>query len=108
MSINRFLHTLKKFVRNKAHSEGSIAEAYIDSECLTFCSMYLEGVDTKFNRKERNYDGGQGQQPEQLSIFGQHVRPLGVVDRSELNLKELTKAILYVLNNCNEIEQYVK
>ena len=107
MCINRFLHTLKQFVRNKARPEGSIAEAYIDSECLTFCSMYLEGVETKFNREERNYDGNQGQQSERLSVFGQNFRPLGSINRRELNLKELTKARLYVLNNCNEIDQYV-
>ncbi|XP_059636458.1 uncharacterized protein LOC132278633 [Cornus florida] len=36
--IERFLHTLKSYVRNKARPEGSIAEAYVDNECVTFCA----------------------------------------------------------------------
>ncbi|XP_059631038.1 uncharacterized protein LOC132273939 [Cornus florida] len=36
--IERFLHTLKSYVRNKARPEGSIAKAYVDNECVTFCS----------------------------------------------------------------------
>ncbi|CAN1791692.1 hypothetical protein LINPERHAP1_LOCUS19427, partial [Linum perenne] len=50
--IERFLGTLKGFVRNKAHPEGSIAESYIVNECLTFCSMYLDGIETQFNAPE--------------------------------------------------------
>ncbi|XP_028068682.1 uncharacterized protein LOC114271251 [Camellia sinensis] len=37
--IERFLRALKKFVTNRARPEGSIAEAYIVNECITFCSM---------------------------------------------------------------------
>ncbi|XXG69625.1 hypothetical protein AAC387_Pa06g2439 [Persea americana] len=45
--IDRQLGTLKRFVRNRARPEGSIVEAYIVKECLTFCSIsevtsYLE------------------------------------------------------------------
>ncbi|WMV33085.1 hypothetical protein MTR67_026470 [Solanum verrucosum] len=39
--IERFLCKLKRYVRNKARPEGSIAEGYIIDECLTFCSMFL-------------------------------------------------------------------
>ena len=46
----------KSSVRNKAHPEGSIVEWYIANECLTVCSRYLEGVETKFNRPLRNPD----------------------------------------------------
>ena len=52
----RIMHTLKEFVRNRARPEGSIAEAYIADECLTFCSRYLHRVETRFNRLERNED----------------------------------------------------
>ncbi|GLT87936.1 hypothetical protein SLE2022_059860 [Rubroshorea leprosula] len=54
--IERFLLTLKNYVSNKAHPEGSIVEAYLSNECLTFCSRYLEGVETRFNRPLRNDD----------------------------------------------------
>ena len=43
--------SLKRFVRNRARPEASIAEAYIVRELLTFMSMYLTQIDT------RNYDG---------------------------------------------------
>ncbi|CAI0459123.1 unnamed protein product, partial [Linum tenue] len=54
--IERFLKKLKGYVGNKARPEGSIAETYLIDECLTFCSRYLTGVDTVFNRPERNDD----------------------------------------------------
>ncbi|CAN6708856.1 unnamed protein product [Malus baccata var. baccata] len=41
--IERYLQTLKRYVRNKGRPEGSIAEAYLVDECLSFCSMYLRG-----------------------------------------------------------------
>lgn len=43
---------------NRARPESSIAEAYIVKECLTFCSIYLSGIETVFNKEEINGDGG--------------------------------------------------
>ena len=43
-------------MRNKARPEGSIAKAYSVNEALTFCLMYLSGIETRFNRGERNED----------------------------------------------------
>ncbi|XP_019237060.1 PREDICTED: uncharacterized protein LOC109217284 [Nicotiana attenuata] len=40
----RYMCTLKSYVRNKNHPEGSIAEAYLVEECLTLCFRYLHGV----------------------------------------------------------------
>ena len=51
--IERYLHTVKGYVRNKAHPEGSIAKGYIAEECLTFCSRFLD-VDNKLNRTDRH------------------------------------------------------
>lgn len=45
----RYLSVLKSYVRNKAHPEGCIAEAYLADECMTFCSRYIEGFETKHN-----------------------------------------------------------
>ena len=36
------LGTLKNLLRNRARPEGSIARAYIESEVLTFCSLYMD------------------------------------------------------------------
>lgn len=49
--VERYLRTLKGYVRNKACPEGSIAERYISEECLTFCSRFFEDFSTKMNRK---------------------------------------------------------
>ncbi len=51
--VERYLRTLKGYVRNKACPEGSIAEVYISEECLTFCVRFFEDVSTKVNRPER-------------------------------------------------------
>jgi hypothetical protein len=47
--IERRLGTLKNFVRNRAKPEGSIAEAYMASDTLTFCSRYMMDISTRFN-----------------------------------------------------------
>ena len=39
------MHKLKVYVRNKARPEGSIAEGYIDNECLSFCSLYYNDIE---------------------------------------------------------------
>jgi hypothetical protein len=49
-SIERYLRTLKGYVRNKAHPEGSIAEGYILEECMTFCSRFSYGMPTKISQ----------------------------------------------------------
>jgi hypothetical protein len=60
---NRWLYPMemtlgkhKRRVQNKAQPKASIAEAYLVDECLTFCSMYLRGIETRWSREERNVD----------------------------------------------------
>ena len=67
--FNRFLGTLKRYVCNKARPEGSISGAYIVNECLTFCSMHLTGIETKFDKKKINIDKSHGEQEDGLSVF---------------------------------------
>ncbi|XP_057740133.1 uncharacterized protein LOC130957283 [Arachis stenosperma] len=53
----RYMCTLKSYVRNRSRPKGSIAEAYLAEECLTFYSRYLhEGVQTRLNKRTRNDD----------------------------------------------------
>ncbi|KAM6567672.1 hypothetical protein CsatA_026800 [Cannabis sativa] len=54
--FERYMKKLKNYVGNKARPEGSIAESYVIDEALTFCSMYFKGVETRFNRLDRNED----------------------------------------------------
>jgi hypothetical protein len=52
--IERRLYTLKCYVWNRSRSEGSIVEAYVADECLTFCSKYIDHDDTRFNQEPRD------------------------------------------------------
>ncbi|GJW91717.1 hypothetical protein Tco_0169270 [Tanacetum coccineum] len=52
--FERYMKKLKGYVRNKAKSEGSIAEGYVAEEVLTFSSHYFWDVTTKFNHPDRN------------------------------------------------------
>lgn len=101
--------SLKGFIRNKARPEGSIAEGYIVSESLTFLSMYLPDMETRFNRRARNYDGEHDEQIEVISIFSMRTRPFGFVkSKSLISEEEIKKAHWYVLSNCDEVRPYLK
>ncbi|XP_066354772.1 uncharacterized protein [Miscanthus floridulus] len=73
--IERRLGTLKNFVRNRARPEGSIAEAYMASDTLTFCSRYMEDIDNRFNHD----DGSDGEMPlpDDISVFKHGVTLVG-------------------------------
>jgi hypothetical protein len=66
--VERYLRTVKEYVKNKAHPEGSIAEGYILKECLTFCSRFLD-VGTKDNHVDRHETVTVNEPPSDLSIF---------------------------------------
>ncbi|KAI3864756.1 hypothetical protein MKW92_041207, partial [Papaver armeniacum] len=90
-----FLGSLKRFVKNKARPEGSIAEGYIVKESLTYCSMYLRGIETKFNREERNNDtscDGPGKKGKLLPVFSQSARPISGTTYKQLSKKEIEMA----------------
>ncbi|WMV51002.1 hypothetical protein MTR67_044387 [Solanum verrucosum] len=63
-------------------SEGSIADGYIIDECLTFWSMYLTDIETRFNREHRNDDGSSSKDEHVLDIFSKNSRPFrdGIYD----------------------------
>lgn len=91
----------KGYVRNKARPEGSIAEGYLANECLMFGYRYLYGVETKFNKRERNYDGGQPScDSSQLPIFSTPCQFYGKETMKNLNMKVHNIAAFYFLQNC--------
>ena len=104
------MHKLKSYVCNKVHTEGSIAEKYLANECLTFCSHYLHGIETKFNRVERNYDRGTSAcaNTSQLSIFSTPGQHLGKAIKCELNNDFHNTATFYVLQNCVNAYRFVE
>ncbi|XP_042952408.1 uncharacterized protein LOC122289468 isoform X2 [Carya illinoinensis] len=86
--FERYLGRFKRYVKNKTCPEGSIAEAYIHVECLTFASMYLHDVPTRFINEDRNIDiGVQTTEVASLSVFSQKVRPLGISIPTQLEKK---------------------
>jgi hypothetical protein len=70
------LFNLKKKVKNKAHVEASICEAYIVEEISTFISYYFEPhLRTRINRVPQHDDGDEVLSSENLSIFSNPGRP---------------------------------
>ncbi|KAH0655646.1 hypothetical protein KY285_030528 [Solanum tuberosum] len=106
--IERFLCKLKRYVRNKARPEGSIAEGYIIDECLTFCSMYLTDIETRFNREDRNDDGFSNNCELVLDIFSKRFRPYRDGKYDVIPNKDFDIARWYVLNNCEEAEPFLR
>ncbi|XP_020979841.1 uncharacterized protein LOC107643760 isoform X3 [Arachis ipaensis] len=109
--IERYMCTLKRYVRNRSRPKGSIAEGYLAEECLTFCSRYLhEGVKTRFNRVSRNNDEGTSTQDPDSNLFTNKGSPLGGKKGQLIILdeKSLLQANAYVLNNCVNVEPYMR
>nr|XP_028957468.1 uncharacterized protein LOC114824488 [Malus domestica] len=105
--IERYIGELKKCVRNKAKPEGSLVEAWVAYESLTFCAMYLQDVETTFNRPQRNNDGGV--RKEKLSVFAQISRPFGDPVKGESFTKnDMEVAHWFILNNCHEALPYLE
>ena len=104
--VERRLLTLKRFVRNMARPEGSIAEAYMANECLTACSRYFDDVDTRHNREGRNKE----RVPRStcgLSIFHHGANLLGA-PRLTYDAKDYDRMVWYVLNNTKEVESFIE
>ena len=87
-------------MRNPSRPEGSIAEAYLLDECVTFCSRYLDDVETKFNKVGRNDDISDTINTN-FPIFSYQGRPIGKVQCVVLEEEQRIKAHQYVLFNSN-------
>ncbi|GKE19999.1 DNA mismatch repair protein, partial [Tanacetum coccineum] len=84
------MRTLKGYVKNTACPEGCITKRSLDNECLNFCSMYLNDVETNFNKVERNN--------EMVDIDG---------DISVFSCKDYTYIYTYILHNCDEMVELI-
>ncbi|KAG5600624.1 hypothetical protein H5410_031994 [Solanum commersonii] len=98
--IERYLDTLKSYVRNCACPEGSIAEAYIENECLAFFSSYLEGGDLRSYCSRRCNDKNENETSKDECLFPTIGDSYGVVDVYEMDEKTLLHTHRYVLLNC--------
>ncbi|XP_021850392.2 uncharacterized protein [Spinacia oleracea] len=99
--IERYLAFLKSHVSNKAQPEGSIAEGYLLWETISFCSRYLESVETIFNRPKRNEDGV----PDINNyLYGSAGRVVGMKKNVRVDDKILKQAHRYVLLHSDEMK----
>ncbi|XP_016164774.1 uncharacterized protein LOC107607320 [Arachis ipaensis] len=109
--VERYMCTLKSYVRNRSRPEGSIAEGYLANECINFCSRYLhEDVHTRFNRIPRNNDECVSDEVRTPSLFPSKGCPLGrrMGDLFILDEKSEIQGHAYILNNCDKIEVYMR
>jgi len=105
--VERYLRTVKGYVRNKAHLEGSIAEGYIVEECLTFCSKFLN-VDTKLNRPEHHENMAVNEPPLGLSIFADMDYKSRGKNIDQIGPYELRKMRHYIITNREEASDWIK
>ena len=75
---------------------------------MTLCSRYLKGIKTKFNRLDRNYDGGLHTAEGEICIFSHSGRALGSGMTRNLNDDEWLQAHIYVLKNCDEVQPFLE
>ncbi|XP_077233608.1 uncharacterized protein LOC143875914 [Tasmannia lanceolata] len=106
--IERYLLTLKSYVRNRNRVGGSIAEGYLAEECLTFCARYLEGVESKLNRPQRNDEDAPCEFEEGFAIFSVSGRALGKIHMEPIDPQTVKQAHRYVLFNCAAVNQYLE
>ncbi|XP_066378985.1 uncharacterized protein [Miscanthus floridulus] len=97
--VERYLCTLKGYVMNKAHHEGSVAEGYITEECMTFCSQFFEDVLT---RPERHESAAVSEPPSGLSVFGSLDYSRKGFSMEKLKDTEMRTMRHYILTNCDE------
>ena len=110
--FSRYLGKLKSTVRNRAHPEGSIAEAYLPDECMTFSSRYIVGFDTKHNMPSRNEDNeelvGHPDVSHGSNLFPHVGVPLGKARNYVLRGLAKVQAHRHVLFNCSKVNSYLK
>lgn len=110
--VERYIGKLKSNVRNRAHPEGSIAEAFLADECMTFCSRYIIGFETKHNLASRNEDDEEWVGNHDIAhgsrLFPHSGNPLGRPRNYVLSGVAKVQAHRYVLFNCSDVNSYLR
>ncbi|KAL0361520.1 UNVERIFIED_CONTAM: hypothetical protein Sradi_3836500 [Sesamum radiatum] len=107
--FERFLRDLKKKVKNKAHVEASICEAYIVQEIGWFTSHYFEShVTCKRHRPSRNDELTQNNDRVARDIFNHPGRTSGVSTKRYALVQERHVMETYVLCNSEVVAPYYR
>ena len=93
--FEHYIKVLKGYVRKGNNVEGCIAEFYIAEKGLEYCAEYLKGVKSV---------GG----PLNMNSSSSNDQGIGVVGIKHVDPKQLNQAHLYVLENTNEVQQYIE
>ncbi|XP_074591296.1 uncharacterized protein LOC141847209 [Curcuma longa] len=105
--FERFLYHLKKKVKNKAHVEASIVNAYIVEEVTTFASYYFEPhIRSKRRRARRNDEDPIDPNLTSFLIFNYLGRPSGPCKERYLTGQEWRATHTYILLNYPEVTLY--
>jgi hypothetical protein len=100
------LSTLKNFLRNRLRPEGSIVEAYLESETLAFWERYVNDAQSRYNQDvNMSHDGPLDGD---TSVFMHGVKLIGKTWVQPLDDKVRDKLVWYVLNNCEKVQPYVE
>ncbi|XP_052181232.1 uncharacterized protein LOC127794290 [Diospyros lotus] len=103
--IERRMGTYKGYVRNFSRPDGSITEAYVVDEAVTFLSRYLHNIETRFTRLERNWDVPCTQH--KMELFNNKIRTMGASKFGKLGVFDHVVQ-WYLLNNCgDELDGYI-
>jgi hypothetical protein len=93
--FERYMKTLKGYVRNHYRPEGCIAECYVAEEALEFCTDYLKNTKSIGNTYER------------VDERNRTGKPLSGATMEVVDSKLLNEAHLYVLRNSTGVESYI-
>ncbi|WMV09605.1 hypothetical protein MTR67_002990 [Solanum verrucosum] len=98
----------KPYVWNKSQPEGCIAEGHIVEETLTFCSWYIEDIETRFNRPRRVRDEPTDMPSRISSLFPQLGKPASASENFPLNSMQKLQAHRCVLLDCGIVTQFAE
>ena len=98
---------MKNLLRNRARPEGSITEAYLESETLAFWERFMDDVKTRYNRD--NNMSHDGPAHGETSVFMHGVKPISHIRVKDIKDKaKINKLARHVLNNYDEVGPYVQ
>ena len=87
-----------------------MAEGYLTQEILTFCSRYLDNIETRWNRPSRVDDEPNEIEPESRvsELFPQVGKPVGSSSYFTLTSIEKMQAHRHMLTNYSAVDCYLK
>jgi len=106
--FHRFINKIKKKVRNKAHVEAAIAEAFLVEEATNFLTLYFKSTAPSIRNKMPRYDDGSStfEATSDLEIFKCSGRCISPRVIRSLSNEEYKVAFLYILTNIPEMDDF--